>query len=139
MRPRARLRAITLLFATSFIVVTSCSAEDVEQAVGEGVDRAQEIASEASEGASEFVATAQFCKQAYDVADAIDDEDWDRAVDEGHELVAEAPDDIRPEAETVLAGAKRYVDGDRSAAADPEFQAAAQELRTYTEDNCDPR
>lgn len=107
-------------------------------ACGDAVETVQEGVRDATERAQEAVQTAQFCKAALDVANAVDDRDWDRAIERGEVMVAEAPDDIRDDAQTVLEGAKRIRDGDAAAAQDEQFQAAAERVRTYARDRCDP-
>jgi hypothetical protein len=100
-------------------------------ACGDAVDTVRE-------GVQDAATLVQFCSAAVEVAQAVDDRDWDRAIERGEVMVAEAPDEIRPDAQTVLDGAKRIRDGDAAAAQDQEFQAAAERVRDYSRDRCDP-
>ncbi|HEX9888169.1 MAG TPA: hypothetical protein VGA69_01725 [Nitriliruptorales bacterium] len=107
-------------------------------ACGDAVESVQEGVDQATRQAGEAIQIAEFCRAALDVANAVDDQDWDRAIERGEVMAAEAPDDIRGDTQTVLEGAKRIRDGDTAAAQDEEFQAAAQRVRDYARDRCDP-
>lgn len=113
--------------------------ETVEQGISDATEAVGQAAEEVQEKASEVSEIAQFCTAAARTAQAVNAQDWDAAIEHGETMVAEAPDDIRPDAEVVLDGAKRYADGDQSAVASSEFQTAAENVKVYTEDRCDPR
>lgn len=137
------------LLATTTVAVLALGASacggssDVREAVEQGISDAStavgEVAEEAQAKASEVTELARFCTAAARTAQAVNDQDWDAAIEHGETMVAESPDDIRPDAEVVLDGAKRYADGDQAAVASPEFQDAAGAVRAYAEDRCDPR
>lgn len=119
-----RTLPITLLLGTALL--TGACAE-VEQAVDEASERAAEVAE-----------TARYCAQALDVAQAVAAQDVDAAVTAGEELVEVAPPEIADDAEVVLEAAQRAQDGDMAALQEDEVVAAAQRLRTETEETCSP-
>ncbi len=140
MRSAAAVATIAVL---AFGASTCGQAEDVtaqvEQGISEAVDTATSAAEQAQEQVTEVSELAQFCTAAARTAQAVNAQDWEQAIEHGQTMVAEAPDEIRPDAETVLDGAQRYVDGDQSAVMSEEFQDAAEEVKAFTEDRCDPR
>lgn len=107
-------------------------------ACGDAVETVQEGINQATEQAQDAATLVQFCKAALDVANAVNDQDWNRAIERGEVMLAEAPDEIRPDAQTVLDGAKRIRDGEMQVAQDEGFQAAAERVKQYTRDRCDP-
>ena len=107
-------------------------------ACGDAVETVQEGVSEATEAAGEAAQLVRFCTAALEVADAVNARDWERAIERGEEMVAEAPDEIRPDAQTVLEGARSIHDGDTAVAQSEEFQRAVERVRGYTRDRCDP-
>lgn len=125
------MRRVAPILAALALVLTLGACDGAVETVQDGIQ-------EATEQALETVEIAQFCKAALDVATAVDDRDWDRAIERGEVMVAEAPDDIRGDAQTVLEGAKRIRDGETAAAQDEEFQAAVERVQTYARDHCDP-
>jgi hypothetical protein len=121
------------LLAALALGASACSAVDgvvdgAQQAIEDGVDAARE--------AGDLI---RFCTAAARVAKAVDDQDLEAAVSAGTNLLAEAPSEIRLDAEIVLNGATRARDGDRAALRTPEFQNAAKAVRDFTADRCDPR
>lgn len=121
MRP-ARPAAVLLAAA----LLTGACAE-VEQAVEQTTSRAEEV-----------VETARYCSQAIQVAEAMSDRDVESAVEAGEELVEVAPAEIADDAQVVLDAARRARDGDTEALQDEEVVAAAERLRTTTEETCSP-
>ncbi len=119
-----RTAPIALLLGAA-LLTGACS--EVEQAVGEAADQATQV-----------VETARYCAQAVQVAQAIDDRDVDAAVSAGRELVEVAPPELVEDARIVLEAAERAQGGDLSALQDEQVQAAADRLRTATEQTCDP-
>lgn len=100
---------------------------DVEQAVDQASERANEVAE-----------TARYCVQALEVAHAVSDRDVDAAVEAGRELVEVAPAEIADDARVVLDAAERAQGGDMAALEEDEVVAAADRLRTTTEATCSP-
>lgn len=107
-------------------LMTGACAE-VEQAVDSASERANEVAE-----------TARYCVQAIEVAQAVSDQDVDAAVEAGRELVEVAPEEIADEARIVLDAAERAQGGDMAALQEDEVVAAAERLRTTTEETCSP-
>jgi hypothetical protein len=103
-----------------------------------GCDAAQDAISSVQSEAGDVQQRVEYCADAIRTADAVRQQDWEAAIEHGEALVEKAPDAIRAEAETVLAGARELRDGDLEAANDAEFQAAADELQRYTRETCDP-
>jgi hypothetical protein len=93
---------------------------------------------QASDRANEVVETARYCAQALQVAQAVSDQDVDAAVTAGEELVEVAPPEIADDARILLDAATRAQDGDTAALQDEEVVAAAERLRTTTEETCSP-
>ena len=98
----------------------------------------QEAVDQATERASEVADTARYCVQALEVAQAVADRDVDAAVEAGRELVEVAPPELEEDARTLLDAAEQAQGGDLSALEDEEVTAAAQRLRTATEETCSP-
>ena len=98
----------------------------------------QETVSDVVTEAEETVQLVEFCAAAFDVLQAVNDEDMAAALDAAENMAAEAPDEIAGEAQTVLDGVEEARDGNREALASEEFQTAADELERYTRENCDP-
>ncbi|MDX1659430.1 MAG: hypothetical protein R3343_11470 [Nitriliruptorales bacterium] len=119
-----RSRTLPLILAVA-LTVPACNS--VEETVSDVVTEAEET-----------VQLVEFCAAALDVLQAINDEDMAAALEAGENLVAEAPDEIAGEAQTVLDGLEEAQDGNREVLASEEFQTAAEELERYTRDNCDP-
>lgn len=135
MRPVvALLTALTLALGAA-----ACSDDEVEDAVDTAVEEVSEAAGEVADTASELSDLAGFCTAAYRTQDAIEDREPEDALEAAEDLVAEAPEDIRPQAETVLEGAQAFQEGDEGAIEDEGFQTAVTELVDYTQDRCDPR
>lgn len=144
--------ALALVLAIS---LTACgdgdtTVEDVKTAVGDAAtkagdalgtaaDKVSEAAGNAGDAAGEAVDNAQFCTAAFQTVDALNGNDIDGAIDHGEDMVAEAPDDIRGDAQRVLDGAKAFQGGDQQAVQSAEFRAAADNVEAYTRDKCDPR
>ncbi len=129
----ARTRLLPPLLAASVLLLPAC--DQVDEAVG----TAKQAAASATEAIGETSQLVQFCTAALQVARAVQDEDVDRAVAEGESMVEHAPDEIRPEAEVVLAGAREAQQGDYDRLRSQEFEDAAAAVATYTQDRCDPR
>lgn len=121
MRP-ARPTAVLLAAA----LLTGACAE-VEQAIEQTTSRAEEV-----------VETARYCSQALQVAEAVSSRDVESAVEAGEELVEVAPAEIADDAQVVLEAARRARDGDTGALQEDEVVAAAERLRTATEETCAP-
>lgn len=117
-------RPAAVLLATALL--TGACAE-VQQAVEETTSRAEEV-----------VETARYCSQALQVADAVSSRDVEAAVESGEELVEVAPAEIADDAQVVLEAARRARDGDTGALQEEEVVAAADRLRTATEETCSP-
>lgn len=103
------------------------------------VGTAQEAVESATEAVSEAAGLVQFCTAAAQVARAAEDEDVDAAVRHGESMVANAPDEIASQAQTLLTEAKRAQDGDYSGLQSQEFEEAAEAVATYAREHCDPR
>ncbi len=123
-----RRRGIGLVMLAA-ISLTGC--DQVRDTVEQATDQAQEAVGDLAD-------TAEFCLRAVEVARAVDDRDVDAAVSAGEALVAVAPDDIRADAQLVLDAAREAQGGNFAALQSDEVQAAAQRLRTATEDTCNP-
>ncbi len=139
---RTRLSTASSVVASVLVLslgaVACGQAEQVGDAVGEAVDQASEAADQVREQAEEVATLARFCTAAARTAEAVNAQDWDAAIEHGETMVAEAPDDIVTDARTVLDGAKAYRDGDQQAVMSEEFQGAAERVKAYAEDHCDP-
>ncbi|MFT5222279.1 MAG: hypothetical protein ACI867_000578 [Glaciecola sp.] len=121
------------LLAALALGASACSA------VGDVVDGAQQAIEDGVDAAREAGDLIKFCTAAVRVAQAVEDEDLEAAVNAGTNMLAEAPAEIHLEAEIVLDGATRARDGDRAALGTQEFQDAAKAVRNFTADRCDPR
>lgn len=126
-----RTAPAALLLATALLTGACAEVDQAADQVGQVVD---EITTEAEE----VVTTARYCAQAIQVAEAVSNRDVDAAVDAGRALVEVAPDELREDAEVVLAAAERAQGGDLSALDDAEVQAAADRLRAATQETCTP-
>lgn len=132
LRARSRLVATVAVLAAFALTGAACgTAEDA-------VDQGREAIEQAEDAARDTAQRAQYCRAALQVASAVDDRDWDRAISAGEEMVAHAPDEIVDEARTVLDGARRIRDGQTQVAQSQEFQDAAEAVRTFTRERCDP-
>ena len=127
-----------------------CSGDELDRtlddAAGELSEAASEVGDAVSEAASEVTDAAErgseligYCTAAYRLQDAVEDRNPEDALEAAEDLAAEAPDDVRDEAETVLEGARAYQDGDDQALQDEEFQAAASAVADDAAERCDPR
>ena len=103
-----------------------------------GCDRVSETVADARDDAENIAENAQFCIAAGRVADAIKDRDAAAAREAAEDLVDEAPREIKPEARTLLAGARKAEEGDNAALRTEEFQAAARAVADFARENCDP-
>lgn len=103
-------------------------AEDVGDAVG---DAATEV--------SELADLVGFCDAARRADEAVEARNAGDALEAAEDLAAEAPEDVASEAGTVLEGVRAWHDGDQTAVEDEDFQQAAEDVRAYTEERCDPR
>ena len=99
---------------------------------------AAETVGDVAEEADETVQLVEFCTAALDVVQAVGAEDKGAAISAAQTMVNEAPEEIAPEAETVLNGVEAAQNGDTEALQSQEFQNAAQEIETYTRENCNP-
>lgn len=121
--------------------------QDSLDAVGETVgevasdvgDTVEEAASEVGRAAEDAADLVGFCTAAYRTQDAVEDRDPAEALEAAEDLLERAPEEIRPQVETVRDGARAYQGGDEEAIEDEEFQQALSELGAYLEDRCDPR
>lgn len=120
-----RRHAAAAVTATALLALTGCSE------VGDVVESAQTQVEEAAE-------TAEFCVAAVRLADAVQARDVDAAVAAGEDFVDTAPDEIRGDTELVLDAAREAQDGDPSALATEEVQAAGERIRAFTVDECNP-
>ena len=103
-----------------------------------GCDRVSETVADAGDDAEKVAETAQFCIAAGRVADAIKDRDAAAAREAAEDLVEEAPREIKDEARTLLAGAKKAEAGENGALRTEKFQAAARAVADYAREHCDP-
>lgn len=103
-----------------------------------GCSQIDQVVDEAQTQVAEVADTLEFCSTAVQLADAVDSQDVDAAVTAGEAFVGKAPDEIRPDAELVLAAAREAQDGDPSALQSAEVQDAADRLRAFTVDECNP-
>lgn len=132
------LTAATLAIVLSFGAAACSEAEQIQETVETAIGQASETAAQVREQAERAATLAQFCTAAVRTADAVNSQDWDAAIQHGETMVAEAPEDIEADAETVLTGAKAYRDGDQQAVMSEEFQGAAERVKAYAQDHCDP-
>lgn len=125
--------------ATVLAVVSLSACGQARDAVREGVEQASRLASEAGQQIEQTTGKVQFCAAAIRAGQAIDAEDWDAAIEAGENMADHAPEEVADEVQIVLEGARDYRAGNRSTVASPEFRDAAETLRDYTENECDPR
>lgn len=141
---------VAVLTAVTVALGAACSGDEVEDSLDAAVEEVSEAGSEVgdavTDAASEVADTAEevtelvgFCTAAYRTQDAVEDRDPEEALEAAEDLAAEAPDEVRPEAETVLDGARAYQGGDDEALEDEGFRTAATEVAEYAEAHCDPR
>jgi malonyl CoA-acyl carrier protein transacylase len=98
----------------------------------------QQVIDDASERVNEVVETARYCAAALRLADAVSDRDVDAAVSAGRDLVEVAPDEIAADAQLLLAAAEEAQAGDLERLQEQEVVDAAERVRTFTEDTCNP-
>lgn len=120
-------RHLTALAITGALVSGLAACEQVD-----------EIVQEAQTQVSEAAQTVEFCSAAVQLADAVDNQNVDAAVTAGETFVDKAPDEIRPDAELVLAAAREAQAGDPAALQSQEVADAGQRLRQFTVDECNP-
>lgn len=128
-----RARSAAAVLAGAVLLLPAC--DQVDEAVG----TAQDAVATATEAVAETSELVQFCTAAARVAQAVQDEDVDAAVQHGETMVEHAPDEIAPQAQKVLDEARRAQGGDYSGLQSQEFEDAAEQVATYTQDRCDPR
>ena len=102
---------------------------DAQQAIDGAV-------SSVSEQAGDVAENVTYCTAAGRVAIAVNNEDWDTAIEHGETMVANAPDDIVGDAQAVLDGARELKNGNRAVAADPNFRASADRVEDFTREFC---
>lgn len=129
--------------AAAAALVAGCGASE---SVQEGIDRANAAANEAQgridevrEQVSDTKARVEFCVAAAKVVAEVETRDYAGAVEAGQEMIAKAPEEIQPQARIVLDGLVAFQEGDSNPVQSEEFQRAADDLRRYTVDSCDPR
>lgn len=113
---------------------------------GAGCDGAAEVADEAGDAVAtaadaigDGIDLAQFCVDAAQAAQAVRDGDYGQALNQAQDAFENAPDEIRPEVAKLIEAAERFAEGDRTAADDPDVQAALEDVESFTRDRCDPR
>jgi hypothetical protein len=108
--------------------------------VGEQIDRLQGGVDDLRGQATEIADRAQFCFAiTRAVTSAEGGSSLDEASDAAEEVLTQAPDELRADAELVTTTLRDAADaGDPGALQDPEFQEAAQRLRDDTRELCDP-
>lgn len=131
------MRRLLITIAITALAVTGCG--DVEEALQEGISQASEVADQARDQVEDTSRNVQFCSAALSTAQAVEEGDWDSAVESGENLVEQAPEEIAEDAQTVLDGARAYQDGDQSVVQTDEFQEAAERVGSHTRETCDPR
>lgn len=82
--------------------------------------------------------TVEYCAQAVEVAQAVRDRNLEQGLAAADDLASSAPDDIRPEVETVREALQTAQGGDATALADPEVQQAAIRIEEFSRRECDP-
>ena len=105
---------------------------------GTACDGAGQLVEDARTQVEEAAETAEFCVAALRVAAAVDSRDVDALVRAGEAFVADAPDEVRPDAQLLLDAGRRARDGDEAALADPAVTDAAARVRDVTEQRCNP-
>lgn len=113
------------LVALVTLLATACG--DASETVTDVVDQAEDT-----------VQLVEFCTAGLEVADAVNNQEPAAALNAAETMAAEAPEEIAPQAQTVLEGIQAAQEGDTQALQSEEFQQAANELATYTRENCNP-
>lgn len=131
------MRRILLFLSMITFAATACGG--LEEAVQDGISEASEVAADARQQIEDTSQNVRFCTAALEVAQAAENQNWDRAIESGENLVETAPEEIAAEAQTVLDGARAYRDGDQQAVQSEEFRQAADRLDSFTRETCDPR
>lgn len=131
------MRRLLLTIAIAALAVTGCG--DAEDALRDGVSQASEVADRARQQVEDTSRNVQYCSAALSTAQAVEEGDWESAVESGESLVKHAPGEVAADAQTVLDGARAYQDGDESVVQTEEFQEAAERVAAHTQEICDPR
>lgn len=135
-----RSAVVALLAAT---LAVGCGAQDqLDEQIGRAEELADDVRTRVDEAREQFEDTAQrveFCAAAARVATHLEREDYAGAIEAGQTMASKAPDQIQPQARTVLDGLVAFRDGDPDHLQSESFQRAAEDVRNYTVDACDPR
>lgn len=131
------MRRLLWMIGIAVLALTGCG--DIEQAVEDGISQASEVADQARDQIEDTSRNVQFCSAALSTAQAIEEQDWESAIESGENLVEQAPDEIAEDAQTLLDGARAYDDGDTSVVQTDDFREAAERVESYTRETCDPR
>lgn len=133
----APVRRLLLTIGIAALTLAGCG--DVEEAVQDGISQASEVAAQAREQIEDTSRNVQFCSAALSTAKAVEQQNWESAIEAGENLVEQAPDEIAEDAQTLLDGARAYQEGDQSVVQTDEFREAAERVEAYTRETCDPR
>ncbi len=117
-----RSRAVVAVLA---VLLASCS--DVQ-------DRIDQV----RDSASELTDQARFCLTIARTVSAIESGSPQTAAEAAEEAFAQAPEEVRADAEAVLDAIRSTDGGAAEALEDPDVRAAAERLRDRTADLCDP-
>jgi hypothetical protein len=118
---------VAVLLVTALLALGLGACTDVR-------DRVDAVAGDAAE----LTERARFCLNVTRALTAIDADDPATAAAAAEELLAQAPDEVRGDARTVVEALRAARHGDRDRLDDPEVQAAAERLRGTARDLCDP-
>lgn len=139
----ARPRPTVVALLAALVLATGCGTQD---RLDDQIERAEGVADDVrrrvDEARQQFEDTAQrieFCAAAGRVVTHLEREDYAAAIEAGQTMVAEAPSQIQPQARIVLDGLVAFRDGDPEAVQGESFRRAAEDVRNYTVDACDPR
>lgn len=144
-------RPSTILVAAVLVATaTACGdggTEETLDAIGETAgevaddlgDAVSDAATEVRDTTSDLSDLVGFCDAARRAEGAVEARNAGDALEAAEDLAAEAPDDIRDAARTLLDGVRAWHDGDEQAIQDEDVQRAAEDVRVYAEERCDPR
>jgi hypothetical protein len=103
-----------------------------------GCDEAEQALEDTTERAQDTEQTVRYCTAAFELGQAVRDQDEQQAVDAAGTAAENAPAEIADDAERAHEGAQRLADGDHSVLEDEEFRASVEAVSTHARQECDP-
>jgi len=80
--------------------------------------------------------SSAFCSKAKDLKALDEETDQKKVLEEAKKAASSAPSEIKDDMKTLVDGLEKLIDGDFSAATDPKFETASDNVEKYAKDKC---